>query len=93
MMIGAKDLGWTTKLELPEGAKATAIPKDVTMVNPAGSYTAHYTLLPDGLLVERRLLIAHSIYQPQDVKSLEAVIYAALDDARAPFTVTRAVGE
>ena len=93
MMIGAKDLGWSTTVELHEGVKATAIPKDVTMVNPAGSYTARYTLLPDGLRVERRLLIARSVYQPRDVPSLEAVIYAALDDARAPFTISRAVGE
>jgi hypothetical protein len=93
MVIGAKDLGWTTKVELPDGARAALVPKDVTLVNPAGSYTAHYTVLPDGLRVERRLVIAHSVYQPSDVPSLEAVIYAALDDARAPFTVTRAVGE
>ncbi len=93
MMIGAKDLAWTTRIELPEGAGTSAIPKEVAMVNAAGSYTAHYTPLPDGLRVERHLVIAHSVFQPQDVGALEAVIYAALDDARAPFTVTRAVGE
>lgn len=93
MMIGAKDLAWSTRIELPEGARATAAPHDVAMVNAAGSYTARYTYLPDGLRVERHLVIAHSVFQPQEVGALETVIYAALDDARAPFTVTRAVGE
>ena len=93
MMIGAKDLGWTTKLELPAGARVSAVPRDVTLTNPAGSYTAHYTVTSDGLRVERRLVVGHSVYQPKDVPLLEAVIYAALDDARAPFTITRAVGE
>jgi transglutaminase-like putative cysteine protease len=93
VMVGAKDLGWTTRVELPEGARATALPKDVAVVNQAGSYTAHYTLMPDGLKVDRRLVLTHSVFQPKEVPSLEAVIYAALDDARAPFTVQRAVGE
>lgn len=93
MMIGAKDLAWTTRIELPEGARGSAIPKEVAIVNAAGTYTARYTQLPDGLRVERDLVIAHSVFQPQDVGALETVIYAALDDASAPFTSTRAVGE
>ncbi len=92
VMVGAKDLAWTTRIELPDGAKAIGVPKDVQTVNAAGSYTAHYTLQPDGLRVERRLVLDRSVYQPQDIAALEAVIYAALDDARAPFTVQRSVG-
>lgn len=93
VMVGAKDLAWTTRIELPEGARVSSIPIGVAMVNAAGSYTARYTQLPNGLRIERHLVIAHSVFQPQDVAALEAVIYAALGDARAPFTVTRAVGE
>jgi hypothetical protein len=92
-MVGAKDFAWNTTIELPEGAKATLPPKDVEMVNEAGSYTAHYAIEPNGLKVERHLVIAHSIYQPSEVQALESVIYAALDDARAPFTVARSVGD
>ena len=75
------------------GAHAVQVPKDVSLSNEAGSYVAHYTLQPDGLAVERRLVINHSVFQPPEVAALESVIYAALDDARAPFTITRGVSE
>lgn len=92
VMVGAKDLNWNTTIELPEGVKASAIPADVTVVNRAGSYIAHYTNAPDGLRVERRLVVARSVFQPDEVPALEAVIYAALGDARASFTVQHPLG-
>lgn len=93
VMVGAKDLQWTERIKLALGTHAALLPTDVTLANPAGSYTAHYTPEPDGLLVTRRLIINHSVYQPGEVASLESVIYAALDDARAPFTMARGVAE
>jgi transglutaminase-like putative cysteine protease len=92
MMIGAKDLSWNTTIALPEGARATVLPDDVALTNAAGSYTAHYIASAEGLRVERHLVIDHTVYTPKDVPALEAVIYAALDDARAPFTVQKSVG-
>ena len=74
-------------------AKATQLPKDVSVVNAAGSYTARYLPQAEGLRVERHLVIARSVYQPAEVPALESVIYAALGDARAPFTVQRSVGD
>ncbi len=91
VMVGAKDLRWTATINLPEAARAVGVPKDVSVVNDAGSYTAHYTPQPTGLRVERRLTINHSVFQPTEVTALETVIYAALDDARAPFTISRGV--
>lgn len=92
VLVGAKDLSWNTVITLPDGAAATNPPHDLTLVNAAGSYTAHYVTEARGLRVERHLVIAASVFQPADVPALEAVIYAALDDARAPFTVQRATG-
>jgi transglutaminase-like putative cysteine protease len=93
VIVGAKDLEWSDRIKLPEGAHAALLPKDVSLTNQAGSYVAHYTLQPDGLSVERRLVINHSVFPPDEVKALESVIYAALDDARAPFTIIHGVAE
>ena len=93
VMVGAKDLQWTSQIKLPEGAHAALLPKDVSLTNEAGSYVAHYKAQPDGLAVERHLIINHSVFQPSEVTALESVIYAALDDARAPFTLAHGVAE
>jgi transglutaminase-like putative cysteine protease len=92
MMIGAKELSWTSSITLPDSTQAAVLPKDVTLANAAGSYTAHYVPTATGLRVERHLVIDHTVYQPKDVPALESVIYAALDDARAPFTIQHAAG-
>lgn len=93
MMIGAKDLGWTTTVTLPSGEKPGVMPKDVQVVNGAGNYEAHYTAVSGGVRVERHLRIDHSVYQPAEVPALEAVVYAALDDARTLISIERAPGE
>lgn len=93
VMVGAKDVVWTSRIVLPAGERAVQLPKNVSVVNQAGSYTARYTVQSDGVLAERHMVIDHSVYEPPDVAAFEAVIYAALDDARASFMLDRAPGE
>ncbi len=92
VMVGAKEVTWNTLMILPTEMHAAALPKDVSVVNQAGSYSARYRQEAGGVRIERRFVIDHTVYQPRDVTALEAVIYAALDDARAPLMLEKPPG-
>lgn len=87
MLIGARDLSWSTTLDLPAGTTAGRLPADVAFSNDAGAYTAHARRTETGVRVDRRLVIAHDVTQPEAYPALEALLYAALDDARATLTL------
>ncbi len=86
-MVAAKDLNWSETIHLPVGEKLADLPPDLTLDNEAGFYHAHYTASADGLQVERRLVIKQSVHQSSEVPSLEALMYAALDDVRSTARV------
>ena len=52
-----------------------------------GFYRAHYTAIPNGVQIERRLVINRSVIQPAEVEALESLIYTALDDVRATVSL------
>lgn len=90
LLIGTADLTWTTILVLPAAIAASRLLAPVAFANAAGSYTS--TVQPDaaGLTFTRHLVIAHNVYQPDEYAALEALLYTALDDARATLTLSRA---
>jgi transglutaminase-like putative cysteine protease len=79
---GALDFTWRTVLKLPAGLAVLSLPPDVAVHNAAGSYTAAYERIPDGLRVTRHLVIARDGFPAAAYPEFEALIYAPLDDAR-----------
>lgn len=83
MLTAARDDRWTMTLALPQGVTARRLPRNVAFANAAGSYTAAYSADADGVHSSRRLIVARPQYAADEYPDLQALIYAALDDARA----------
>jgi hypothetical protein len=90
MLVGARDLGWTTTISLAPGIAATRLPADVDVRTQAGRYTARYRHEGANVEVSRSLVIDRDVFQPAEYPELERLLYAALDDARSTLTLTRA---
>jgi transglutaminase-like putative cysteine protease len=90
MLVGATALNWSTTIALPPGLSTRRLPSDVDIRTGAGHYTAHYRREGSGVQVSRRLVIDRDVFQPAEVPALEDLLYAALDDARATLTLSRA---
>ncbi len=93
MLVGVLRDSWVTDIALPPGIVVTRLPDDVTLRNAAGEYTATYRRDAAGVRVERRLEIARDVFTPADIASLEELLYAPLDDARATLELTRRQAE
>ena len=89
LLTTARDYRWTTVLHLPDGVAAARLPHDVSFENGAGSYSAEYQSGGAALRVIRRLVIGRALFSAAEDAALEALIYAALDDARAVLGLTR----
>ena len=89
MLVGAKELSWTTTIALPPGLAATRLPEDVDCATRAGRYTARYRHVAAAVQVSRTLVIDHDVFQPAEYPGLERLIYAALDDARSTLMLAR----
>ena len=90
--VAARDLGWSSVIDLPPGRYAAQLPDDVAVTTKAGSYHAHYLASTDRITVERRLVIHDTVIAAADFPALEAVLYAAQIDARAAMAL-RQLGE
>ena len=89
MIVGAGDFRWTTTLRPPPGVEISAMPADVELSNAAGSYEASYARQGSAIRVERRLVIARDVFQAPEAPTLEALLYAALQDTRAVLVLSR----
>jgi transglutaminase-like putative cysteine protease len=90
MLVGARELSWTTTISLPVGIVASRLPADVDVHTQAGRYTARYQHAGTKVEVSRSLVIDRDVFQPGEYPELERLLYAALDDARSTLTLTRA---
>jgi Domain of Unknown Function with PDB structure (DUF3857)/Transglutaminase-like superfamily/Domain of Unknown Function with PDB structure (DUF3858) len=88
MVAGALDFEWCYTVHLPPGMTAGDVPQSVDLSNSAGTYRAQYELSGEGLHVVRRLTVDSNVYAADAYPALERLIYAALDDSRAIFTMT-----
>ncbi len=89
MIVGAGDYQWTTTLRPPPHVDIATTPADMELRNAAGSYVASYARVGDSLRVLRRLVIGHDVFQAEEDPALEALVYAALQDARATLVLSR----
>ena len=89
MIVGAGDYQWTTRLRPSSDVYASGLPADVELRNAAGSYDASYARTEDGVRIVRRLVIPRDVFQAADDPALEALLYAALQDARATLVLSR----
>lgn len=89
LMAAPGDYQWRYTIALPRSLAVERLPDDAYLSNGAGRFEAHYTRSGTELRVERRLVLGQTVYAPGDYRELETLIYAALDDARAPVTLLR----
>ena len=89
MLVGAGEYSWTTDIYPPPDTLITAVPPNVDVQNGAGRYTATYEQINGGLRVTRDLTIDQDVYPASDYASLQALLYAPIDDARAVVVLTR----
>jgi len=87
--VGSMDLGWRYAIHLPEGYALVRTPPDVNFVDAAGSYTAHYARDEAGLTVTRELVVSRDVFPAEQYPALEALCFAALDDARAVMVMAQ----
>jgi hypothetical protein len=89
VLVGAMDLGWRYAIHLPASFSLIRAPPDVTFSNAAGRYTAHYVRDDWGLTVTRELAVGRDVFPAEDYPALEALFFAALDDARAVMVMAQ----
>ncbi|HKM65394.1 MAG TPA: DUF3857 domain-containing protein [Acidisphaera sp.] len=89
VLVGSMDLGWRYAIHLPEGYALVRTPPDVNFVDAAGSYTAHYARDEAGLTVTRELVVSRDVFPAEQYPALEALCFAALDDARAVMVMAQ----
>ena len=90
LVLAPRDAQWTTTLVVPAGFAVTRLPHGKAIRNGAGSYDSAYERVGRDVRVTRRLVLARATYAPAAYADLQALIYAALDDARAVFGLARA---
>lgn len=87
MALPVRDIVSTYTVTLPRDVRIVALPREVSVDTPVGSYTATYALNGDELLVHRRLVIKSKRIEPPAYPDLERVIYAAQGDQTAIVTI------
>lgn len=87
MALPVRDIVSTYTVTLPRDVRIVALPREVSVDTPVGSYTATYALNGDELLVHRRLVIKSERIEPPAYPDLERVIYAAQGDQTAIVTI------
>ncbi len=92
LLAEARDYGWNSVINIPAGMKVARLPDDIEIANPTGFYRARYRANGAQITVERHLVVRHDVVAASDYKAMEAVLYAALVDARA-MLVLSPVGE
>ena len=90
LVAAPRDAQWTSMIVVPPGFAVTRLPEDVALRNEAGLYSASYERTGRDVRVVRRLVLARPVYLAEQYPALEAVIYAALTDARAVIGLARA---
>jgi hypothetical protein len=89
MLADSGDYRWSTTITPSMGVSITLLPPDVDFHNEAGSFTSNYERRPDGIHIERHLVIARGVYEPSEYAEVEALYYAPIDDARAAMVMER----
>jgi transglutaminase-like putative cysteine protease len=90
VLAAAADLGWRYAIHLPEGFALARLPPERTLSNAAGSYESRYERGAGGdVVVTRHLVVDRDVYPAEEYADLRALFYAALDDSRGVFVLTR----
>ena len=90
LVAAPRDEQWTSTIVVPPGFAVTRLPENVALRNAAGLYAATYERTGRDVRVVRRLVLARPVYPAEQYPALEALIYAALTDARAVLGLARA---
>ncbi len=89
VQVGAMELSWHYTIHLPQGYAIVRLPKDATFVNATGRFAARYVRAGGDIHVERVLRVERDVYGPAEYESLRGLFFAALDDVRGVFVVSR----
>ncbi|MGI9278271.1 MAG: DUF3857 domain-containing protein [Endozoicomonas sp.] len=87
--VGPRNYHWEHRMELPENYQVTRLPDNLQVDNEAGSYSSHYALEGNTLVVTRQIVIKKNQYQASEYPEFEELAYLAINDRRAIIALKR----
>ncbi|WP_252180099.1 DUF3857 domain-containing protein [Endozoicomonas sp. 4G] len=87
--VGPRHYQWEYRMELPESYAVTQLPDSFQLDNEAGSYSSHYAVDNNTLVVTRKFVVKKNLYQPGEYPEFERLAYRAINDRRAIIALKR----
>ncbi|WP_257255622.1 MULTISPECIES: DUF3857 domain-containing protein [unclassified Endozoicomonas] len=87
--VGARHYRWDHRMKLPKNYKVTRLPENLEVRNGAGSYSSHYKMEGNTLVVTRQIVVKKNLYQPGEYPEFEKLAYLAINDRRAIIALKR----
>ncbi len=82
-------LTWQYTIHLPKNYQNEAMPLNVRVTNPAGSYKSTYTKNKDTIHVIRQLVIAKNYLEPAEYEYFNQLMFKLVSDARSTVVLTK----
>jgi hypothetical protein len=89
VLAAAMRLEWRYHIALPTGFALARWPADMRVETAAGRYEAQYGRDAGGITVSRTLTVTRDVFPAEDFAALQTLFYAALDDTRGIFALSR----
>ncbi|WP_422138142.1 DUF3857 domain-containing protein [Endozoicomonas sp. ALC020] len=87
--VGPRHYHWEHRMKLPKNYKVTRLPENLKVDNQAGTYSSHYRMEGNTLVVKRQIVIKKNLYQPGEYPEFERLAYLAINDRRAVIALKR----
>jgi transglutaminase-like putative cysteine protease len=83
IVVGAGDYRWSYTITVPTAYKLHQLPEDKQLSNQMGSYSSHYQVSGNTILVKRNLTIKNDVYSAEAYPALLELLYKAVNDVRS----------
>lgn len=80
---------WKTTLDFPAGYTPSYLPHDVTVSNPAGSFSYHVATSNNSIVTDYTLKLNKIVYGQKSYAALHQLLLADLKSQRTPFVLTQ----
>ncbi|WP_172806936.1 DUF3857 domain-containing protein [Endozoicomonas arenosclerae] len=87
--VGPRNYHWEHRMTLPENYRVVRLPDNLQVDNEAGSYTSHYRVDGNELVVTRQIVIKKNLYQADEYPEFEELAYLAINDRRSIIALRR----